>query len=99
MKNVRAVITRHGDPEVLQLLEEPPPTPGPHEVRLRVRVVGVAFADVYARRGSYPGAPRPPFTPGFDVVGVVDAVGARVRGIELGARVGAFVERGGSARY
>lgn len=99
MKNLRAVITRAGGPEVLSFVEEAVPEPRPGEVRLRVRAVGVAFADVYSRLGIYPGAPRPPFTPGFDVVGTVDAVGEAVVGFTIGARYGAIIERGGSARF
>jgi NADPH:quinone reductase-like Zn-dependent oxidoreductase len=68
-------------------------------VRLAVKTVGVAFADVYLRRGITPGAPCPPVVPGFDVVGIVDAVGREAKGVQVGARVAAIVERGGSARY
>jgi len=99
MNNLRAVITRAGGPEVLSFVEEPLPTPGRGEVRLHVRAVGVAYADVYARLGIYPGAPRPPFTPGFDVVGTVDAVGEDVFEIPRGDRYAAILERGGSARF
>jgi NADPH:quinone reductase-like Zn-dependent oxidoreductase len=99
MNNLRAVITRHGEPEVLSLIEEPLPQPQRGQVRLAVRAVGVAFAYLYMRRVIYPGAPPPPFTPGFDVVGVVDAIGPEVRSVELGTRVGAIIERGASALY
>lgn len=99
MKNLRAVITNAGGPEVLSFIEEAAPQPSRGEVRLRVRAVGVAFADIYSRLGIYPGAPRPPFTPGVDVVGTVDAVGEGVVGIAAGERHAAIVERGGSARF
>ena len=99
MTNLRAIITRAGGPEVLTLVEEAAPEPAPGEVRLRVRTVGVAFADVYSRLGIYPGAPRPPFTPGFDVVGAVDAIGESVSGFAPGDRYAAIIERGGSARF
>ncbi len=95
----RVVVTKHGGPEVLRVVEDRAPAPGPSELRLRVRATGVAFADVYARRGVYPGAPPPPFTPGFDAVGEVDAVGAGVDRRWIGRRVAVLSERGGNATH
>ena len=66
-------ITRKGGPEVLKLREAPDPQPGPDEVRIRVRAAGVNFADLMARRGLYPDAPKLPFVPGYEVAGDVDA--------------------------
>ncbi len=60
---------------------------------------GVAFADVLMRRGIYPGTPPTPFTPGYDVVGEVDATGQDVTEFAVGQRVGALIVRGGYSRY
>ena len=54
------VITEHGPPEVLQVQERPDPQPGPGQVRVRVRAAGINFADLLARVGLYPDAPKPP---------------------------------------
>ena len=56
----QVVIPRHGPPEVLELREAPDPVPGEGEVRIRVRAAGVNFADILARLGLYPDAPRLP---------------------------------------
>ena len=66
-------IARKGGPEVLELREAPDPQPGPQEVRIRVRAAGVNFADLMARRGLYPDAPKLPFVPGYEVAGEIDA--------------------------
>ncbi len=76
---MRAVfITRHGGPEVLEVRETPDPEPGPGEVRVRVRAAGLNFAEVTARQGLYPDAPKPPCVVGYEGAGVVDAVGEGV---------------------
>jgi len=66
-------ITRKGGPEVLEVREAPDPQPGPDEVRIRVRAAGVNFAELMARRGLYPDAPKVPFVPGYEVAGEIDA--------------------------
>lgn len=91
------VISRHGGPDVLTVRERPDPAPGPGQVRIRVRACGVNFADLLARLGLYPGSPKPPFTPGFEVAGVLDACGEDVVGLETGARVVAITPFGGYA--
>lgn len=76
MKSYRAVmLTKEGGPEVLQLVELPLREPGPGELRVRVRATGVGATDLTMLEGSYPFAPRIPFVPGYEVAGVVDAVG------------------------
>jgi NADPH:quinone reductase len=83
---VRAIqVTEHGGPEVLRLGEVPDPEPGPGEVRVRVAAAGVNFIDVYFRTGAYPG--EPPFVPGSEAAGTVDAVGEGVDGVAEGDRV------------
>ena len=78
------VITEHGPPEVMRVQERPDPEPGPGEVRVRVRAAGVNFADLLARVGLYPDAPKPPCVVGYEIAGDVDAVGEGVEGFELG---------------
>jgi len=80
----------------LRVIEEPVPQPRPGEVRVRVRAAGVAFADVLMREGMYPGTPKPPFTPGYDIAGVVDADGG---GWKKGQGVVALTRIGGYAEY
>ena len=71
------------------------PSPGPSEIRIRVRAAGVNFADVLARLGLYPDAPKPPMVVGYEVAGRVDALGAAVTGISQGDRVVALTRFGG----
>ena len=62
----RMLISRRGGPEVLTLMDEPMPQPGPNQLRLRVVATGVAFADVLVREGLYQGIPSYPFAPGYE---------------------------------
>ncbi|MBY0273919.1 medium chain dehydrogenase/reductase family protein [Candidatus Binatia bacterium] len=71
-------ITKVGAPDVLQVREAPDPQPGPGEVRIRVEASGVNFADISARLGFYPDAPKVPCVVGYEVAGRIDAVGAGV---------------------
>ena len=91
------VIPRYGPPEVFEVREKPDPVPGSGEIRIRVRAAGVNFADVLARLGLYPDAPKPPMVVGYEVAGRVDAIGADVRGIGEGDRVVALTRFGGYA--
>jgi NADPH:quinone reductase-like Zn-dependent oxidoreductase len=90
-------IAAHGGPEVLQLREAPDPQPAAGELRVRVRASGINFADILARKGLYPDAPRPPMVVGYEVSGVVDAIGAGVGEPWLGREVVALVRFGGYA--
>ena len=67
-------ISRFGGPEVLQMVEESTiPEPGPGEVRIKVLAAGTGFTDTMIRRGRYPDFKGPlPFTPGYEIVGVVE---------------------------
>jgi len=90
MKSHRVVVSRHGGPEVLQVVEEDLPKPKTGEVRVRVLAAGVSAYDLMFRQsGRMPGTPKPPFTLGEDVVGVVDALGDDVTGLAIGQTVAA----------
>src|SRR5436305_6770790 len=91
------VITSHGDPSVLRVEERPDPTPADGQVVVDVRAAGLNFADVMARMGLYPDAPKPPVVVGYEVVGVVGAVGEGVGGVGEGDRVLAGTRSGGPA--
>jgi NADPH:quinone reductase-like Zn-dependent oxidoreductase len=93
------MLTGKGDPSVLQLVELPLPEPGPGELRVRVRATGVGSTDVMMRRGNYIYAPRRPFVPGYESIGVVDAIGAGVTGFAIGQRVCALLVHGGYATH
>jgi NADPH:quinone reductase len=97
--NRRIVVPRYGGPEVMKVVEEPIPEPGQGEVRVRIAVAGVGYPDVLIREGTYPGGPKPPFTPGYEFVGTVDKLGEGVTGFELGQRVGAIPVYGSHADY
>ena len=71
-------IVGHGGPEKLQLRESPDPSPAEGEIRVRVRASGVNFADILARQGLYPDAPKTPCVIGYEVSGIVDTVGSGV---------------------
>ena len=90
-------IPKHGKPDVLELWETPDPIPGPGEVRIRVRASGINFADIMARQGLYPDAPSPPMVVGYEVSGVIDAVGEGVVDRSEGQRVLAMTRFGGYA--
>ena len=92
-------IRRAGPPESLEIGEAPIPQPGPGEVRIRVHRSGVNFADLLARQGIYPDAPKMPFIPGYEVSGVVDLVGPGVDGLHGGERAAAFTRFGGYAEW
>jgi NADPH:quinone reductase-like Zn-dependent oxidoreductase len=93
----QVVILRHGPPEVLTLREAPDPAPGDGELRVAVRASGVNFADILARLGLYPDAPRPPVVVGYEVCGIVDQVGPAVATHRVGDRVLALTRFGGYA--
>ncbi|MGB6199337.1 MAG: medium chain dehydrogenase/reductase family protein [Candidatus Acidiferrales bacterium] len=98
-KNVRVIVTALGGPEMMKVVEEEMPEPGAGQVRVKVFATGVAFADILMRRGKYPGGPKPPFTPGYDIVGDVDAVGEGVIAFHVGQRVAALTMNGGYSRF
>ena len=93
------VLTRKGPPEVLQVVENELRDPEPGEARIKIQATGVGRADVVMRYGYYPYAPKIPFVPGYEIVGVVEAVGAGVSQVAVGDRVAALTVYGGYAEY
>jgi len=94
----RAVmLTGKGGPEVLQVVDLPVISPGPGQLRVRVRAAGVGSTDLTMLSGKYPYAPKMPFVPGYEIAGVVEAVGAGVAGFDVGQRVAALTVYGGFA--
>lgn len=95
-KNHRIVVGRRGGPEVLDFIEEDLPEPSDGEVRVRVSAAGVSAFDVMVRSHRFPKLPRVPFTPGEDIVGVVDKLGGHVTTVEQGDLVAGWTfGRGG----
>ncbi|MER5442653.1 NADP-dependent oxidoreductase [Streptomyces sp. NPDC002790] len=90
---------RLGGPEVLEVVEVDRPEPGPGEVLVRVRAVGVNPVDRMARSGAAPLLGDPPFTLGWDVSGVVEAAGQEVTEFRPGDEVFAMIRGGGYAEY
>jgi len=99
MRNTRVVLTALGGPEVLQVVEDDVRDPRANEVRIRILACGVAFADVLMRRGLYSGVPPLPYSPGYDIVGVVDSCGSGVTQCKPGDVVAAITKVGGYSRY
>ncbi|EHO40295.1 Alcohol dehydrogenase zinc-binding domain protein [Caldithrix abyssi DSM 13497] len=101
MSYKRVVVTRYGGPEVLRVIEENKlPEPGPGEVRVKVLATSAAFTDVMIRKGKYPGIKvKPPFTPGYDMVGVVDRLGPGVARVKTGQQVAALTIIGAYSEY
>ena len=91
------VITKHGGPDVLQVQEQSDPSLGPGEVRIAVATCGVNFADVMARIGVYPDAPKTPCVVGYEVAGTILELGEDVEGLNHGQRVMAGTMFGGYA--
>ena len=99
MQHKRVVVTRYGGPEVIAVVEEEVPTPKAGEVRVKVLAAGVGLPDVLAREGVHPETPRVPYTPGWDLVGIVDQLGDGVTDFELRQAVAAMPIHGCYAQY
>jgi NADPH2:quinone reductase len=93
MTDMGIVARTAGGPEVLEWVALETPAPGPGEVRIEQRAIGVNFLDTYYRSGSYPW-PSTPLIPGAEAAGVVDAVGSGVRDIAVGDRVAYIMQVG-----
>ena len=100
MRNPVARLKHYGGPEQIEIVDDPLPTAGPGEVRVRVLASSVQFTDTVIRRHRYPHAPkRPPLVLGYDVVGEVDQLGPGVHGIAVGDRVADLTVLGSNARF
>jgi NADPH:quinone reductase len=93
----RVIVDHYGGPEVLKVVEEDDPRPGPGEVRVRVLAAGVSYTDAMLRAGTYLGVPKPPFTPGYELVGVVEELGPGCSRLRVGDRIGALTVWGADA--
>jgi NADPH2:quinone reductase len=93
----RVVVDHFGGPEVLKVVEDEIPQPGPGEVRVRVLAAGVSYTDAMLRAGTYLGVPKPPFTPGYELVGMVEELGPGCSRLHVGDRIGALTVWGADA--
>lgn len=99
MKYTHVTVTHYGGPEALELAEEEYSEPADDEVSIKVLAAGVSMPDVMAREGVHPETPTVPFTPGWDLVGVVDQAGKNVSGFEKGQLVAALPIHGAYTEY
>jgi NADPH:quinone reductase-like Zn-dependent oxidoreductase len=105
VKYRHVVLERTGAPEVLHVVEDELPEPGAGQARVKILAADVSFSDVNIRRGRYPGAPKPPFTPGYAMVGVVDQLGpqtapeAEISSLAVGQAVAALTFYGSYSQY
>jgi NADPH:quinone reductase-like Zn-dependent oxidoreductase len=101
----RVIVDHFGGPEVLRMVEDADPRPGHGEICVRVLAAGVSFTDALLRAGTYIGgvagtsigAPKPPFTPGYELVGVVEQLGDGCSRLRPGTRVAALTVWGACA--
>jgi len=91
------VTTRNGGVEVLKVEEKPDLRPGPGEVLVRVKAAGLNFADILARQGLYPDAPKKPCVMGYEVSGLIESIGEGVDQNLIGKAVVALTRFGGQS--
>lgn len=99
MRHTCIVVDHYGGPDQLRVVKDVCPEPATGEVRVRMLAAGVCLPDLLMREGVHPETPRLPFTPGWDLVGVVERLGAGVSGIEPGQLVAALPISGAYAEY
>ena len=99
MRHTRIIVTHYGGPDALRVVEEECPEPKDGEVRVRVLAAGVSLPDLMMREGVHPETPPLPFTPGWDLVGVVDRLGDGVSEIGPGQIVAALPISGAYAEF
>ena len=99
MRHTRIIVTHYGGPDALQVLKEECPEPKHGEVRVRVLAAGVSLPDLLMREGVHPETPPLPFTPGWDLVGVVDRLSDGISGLEPGQIVAALPINGAYAEF
>jgi len=99
MRYKSIVVTRRGGLNALQVVEKDLRSPVPGEVRIRILATPVCQDDVAVRRGNRPFLAKPPFVPGYSILGEADAVGEGVTSVAPGDRVAALTQFGGHAEY
>jgi NADPH:quinone reductase len=93
----RVIVDHYGGPEVVKVIDDQVPQPGPGEVRVKVLAAGVSYTDAMLRAGSYLGVPKPPFTPGYELVGVVEELGPGCSRLRVGDHIGTLTVWGADA--
>jgi len=93
----RIVVDHYGGPEVVSVIDDHVPRPGEGEVGVRVLAAGVSYTDAMLRAGSYLGVPKPPFTPGYELVGIVEELGPGCSRLRVGDRIGTLTVWGADA--
>src|ERR1700723_1318914 len=99
------VVRKYGAPEVFEAREVPDPQPKAGEALIRVKAIGINFADLLQRMGIYPGTPKPPFVPGMEIAGVVEKVAdggskpAESEPLRVGEAVAAFTQFNAYAQW
>jgi NADPH2:quinone reductase len=99
VKSRRIIVRRRGGPQVLESIEENACEPRPGEARVRILTAGVSYADMLMREGVHPEKTRFPFTPGWDLVGLVDKLGEGVSEVAARQVVAALPIHGGYAQH
>lgn len=93
------MVTEYGGSDVLQYQEVDTPSITDNQVLIRVEATSVNFADIKGRIGNYHGAKKPPYIPGADVTGIIEAIGSKVTNLKVGQKVIAFPNSGAYAEY
>jgi len=99
MKYKSVIVTRKGSPEVLKIIENDLRAPLPGEARIKILATSVGRTDIGYRKGELSFAPKIPFVPGYEIMGVVDAVGEGVTNVAVDDRVAALIGHGGYSEY
>jgi len=99
MKYKSVDVTARGGPEVLQIVEHNLRSPAAGEARIKILAAPVCAPDISARYGQSPFLPKPPFTPGYAFIGMVDSVGESVANVAMGDRVAGLTAYGAYAEY
>ena len=93
------IISKRGGPEVLELVEKQLVSPQSNEVLIKVQACVVGGTDIAMRYYNYPGVPKIPFVPGYEIVGTVQEIGSNVSIPKVGDRVAALTTFGGYSEY
>jgi NADPH:quinone reductase-like Zn-dependent oxidoreductase len=99
MQYKSVIVTRKGSPEVLEIVENDLRAPLAGEARIKILATCVGRTDIGYRKGELSFAPKIPFVPGYEILGVVDALGKGVTNVDVGDRVAALIGHGGYSEY